>query len=87
MLNFQITAPKICDILLLPGAYPGGGLWGPRPPGVTKGAQKKKKKGKKERREKKKGKKGKGRKERWVNQHDEKGAIQGWDAPPHFLWR
>ena len=42
------------------GAYPGGGLWGPRPPGVTKGAPKNKKKERKrrerEREEKKRGK-------------------------------
>ena len=63
-----------------------GGLWGPRPPGVTKGAPKRKKKGKgkKERREKR-GKKRKRReereqerkkKERKLNQYDERGTMQ-----------
>ena len=70
------------------GAYPGG-LWGPRAPGVTKGAPKKKKrkgkgKGKEEREKKKEEKKekkkggNKKRKDRKVNQYNERGAIQGW---------
>ena len=72
------------------GAYLGGGLWGPGPPGVTKGApkRKKKRKKKKERGEKrgkegnKKEKKGRKReqerkkKERKLNQYDERGAMQ-----------
>ena len=69
--------------------YREGGLWGPQPPRVTEGAPKKKRKGKK--REKKKGKKGEKKegdkkgKDR-VSQHDEKGAIQVWDAPPSLFF-
>ena len=44
------------------GAYPGG-LWGPSPPGVTKGAPKKKEKVKGKKREKRKKKEKKGKKE------------------------
>ena len=69
-----------------------GGLWGPWPPGVSKGApkrRKKERKGKREgRKEGKRGKEGnkkkKGRKreqerkktERKLNQYDERGAMQ-----------
>ena len=48
----------IIHIGQLAGAYLGGGLWGPGPPGVTKGAPKRKKKGKgKKERGEKRGKK------------------------------
>ena len=65
------------------------GLWGPGPPGVTKGRQKKKEKRKGKERErgekrrkkeirKKKGKKEEARKkkERKLNQYDERGTMQ-----------
>ena len=73
---------------IIRGVSWGGGLWGPRPPGVTKGAPKRRKgKGKKERKRKKKEeKKGKKERKKWgqeskkdrkkVNQHDERGAMQ-----------
>ena len=61
----------------------GGGLWGPRPPGVPEGEakkergrrKKKKRERKGKRRKKRRGKRGK------INQHDEMGAIQMRDAP------
>ena len=73
------------------GAHPGR-LWGAQPPGVTKGAPKRKEKNR-ERREKKDGKKGKNkkgrvttkRKDTEVNQHDERGVIQVRMAPPFFF--
>ena len=43
---------KISLPLLNSGAYPGGGLWGTRLPGVTKGAPKNKKRERRERKEK-----------------------------------
>ena len=46
-------------IYTVSGAYRGGGLWGPGPPEVTKGAPKRKKKGKeKKERGEKRGKEG-----------------------------
>ena len=70
------------------GVY-GGGAWGPGPPGVTKGAPKRKKKrkgkerkreGRKEKRRKKKEKKKKEgarkKKERKLNQYDESVATE-----------
>ena len=56
--------PPVTPFILLPGAY--GGLWGPRPVGVTKGALKNKKKERerREREKKKEEKKGGDKKER-----------------------
>ena len=58
------------------------GLWGPRLPGVTKGAPKKKKKerertDRKEKRMKRKKKEKEKRKDIKVNKYKERGAIQG----------
>ena len=43
--------------VMIPGAYPGGGLWRPRPPGSLKGRQKKEGTGKERKKEGKKEKK------------------------------
>ena len=61
------------------GAYLGGGLWRPGPPGSSKGRQKEKgkrtKEREKERKKRERRKKKDKKKERKVNQHDERGAI------------
>ena len=58
-----------------------GGLWGPRPPGVTKGAPKIKGKGKKrERKEKKRKRKGK------EGENIPLGPPFFRDRAPHFVW-
>ena len=75
---------------LMQGRILGGGLWGPGPAGVTKGAPKRKKKGKEKRKRGEKGGKQRKRcekrrrkreqerkkKERKVNQIDERAAMQ-----------
>ena len=56
------------------------GVWGPRPPGVTQGAPKeeKRERERRERKEKQKRKEGtKKRKDRNVNQFNDRGVIQG----------
>ena len=74
-----MTSTELCQVIVTPRTQGRilGGLWGPGPPGVTKGAPKRRK-GKEKRGEKrgKKGNKKENRVGRKLNQYEERGAMQ-----------